>query len=205
MALTIYGAAASRTSRVLWAVEELGIPYEHVPVNHRLGESRKPEHLSLNPNGHIPVIKDGEVVLWESLAINLYLAKKYGGALALKSVEDEGRAIMWSMWALTEVEPHSNGLLQHTMMLPEDKRQPAIVSAAKEGVKAPLNVLEGVLGKSDYLLGSAFSVADLNVSSLVSTLTRVQYDLAAWPKVAAWLAKCSNRPAMAKVRAMVAH
>ena len=205
MALTIYGAAASRTSRVLWLVEELGIPYEHVAVNHRLGESRKPEHLSLNPNGHIPVIKDGEVVIWESLAINLYLAKKYGGALALKSVEDESRAIMWSMWALTEVEPHTNMILQHEMMLPEDKRQPALASAAKEAVKAPLKVLEGVLAKSEYLLGATFSVADLNASSVVGTLTRVKYDLAAWPKVAAWVEKCSGRPAMAKVRAMVAH
>ena len=104
MALTIYGSAASRTSWVLWLAEELGLKYEHVPVNHRAGKSRKPEHLALNPNGHVPVMRDDDLVLWESLAINLYLAKKHGGPIAPATPADEARALMWSMWALSELE-----------------------------------------------------------------------------------------------------
>lgn len=197
MALIIYGQPASRASRVLWLAKELGIPYENVPLNQRTGETRTPEFLKINPNGHIPAIKDGDLVLWESLAINLYLVKKHGGPLAPKSLEDEGRAIMWSMWALTEVEPHGGLLLQHTLMLPEDKRNPALVATAKEAMRAPLGVLEGALAKSGYLIGDSFTVADLNVASVVSTLTRIKYDLAPWPKVGAWLGKCLSRPAAA--------
>jgi len=197
VALTIYGQTASRTSRVLWCAKELGLAYEQIPVNQRVGETRTPEHLKLNPNGHIPVIKDGDLVLWESLAINLYLVKKHGGPLAPKTIEDEGRALMWSMWALTEVEPHGGLMLQHTVNLPEDKRNPALVANAREALKAPLAVLEGALSKSAYLLGPAFTIADLNVASVVSTLPRVKYDFTPYPKVSAWLKQCTQRPAAA--------
>jgi len=85
MALTIYGQQQSRASRVLWLAKELGLQFEHVPVNQRAGETRKPDFMQINPNGHIPVIRDGDLVLWESLAINEYLIHKHGGPLAPKT------------------------------------------------------------------------------------------------------------------------
>ncbi len=204
MALTIYGAVTSRTARTIWMCKEHNIPFEHVPVSQRDGSTRKPEHLKLNPNGHVPVIKDGDFVMWESLAINIYLANKYPGPLTPKTLEEQARTVQWSMWALTEMEPNSTPILQHTILLPEDKRDPAVAARAREGVKAPLNVLEAELGSKDYLLGDRFTVVDLNVSHLVSTLIRVKYDLSGWPKVSAWLARCSARPAAAAVREMAA-
>ena len=75
--IKVYGTARSRAGRALWALEELGLKYEHVAVN-ASGESRKPEHLKINPNGHIPAIDDNGTIVWESMAINLYLAEKYG-------------------------------------------------------------------------------------------------------------------------------
>jgi glutathione S-transferase len=204
MTLTIYGSAASRTSWVLWLAEELGLAYEHVPVNHRAGESRKPEHLALNPNGHVPVICDDGLVLWESLAINLYLAKKHGGPIAPKTSAEEARALMWSMWALSELESRWSVLLQHAVMLPEDKRNATLAADARSGLKAPLDVLEAALGKSDYLLGNAFTVADLNVAAHMSTLLRMKYDLEPWPKIGAWLRNCSGRPAAVRAREMTA-
>jgi glutathione S-transferase len=204
MALTIYGSATSRTSWVLWLAEELGLAYEHVAVNHRAGESRKPEHLALNPNGHVPVIRDDDLVLWESLAINLYLAKKHGGPIAPQTPEDEARSLMWSMWALSELESRWAVLLQHSIMLPEDKRNPALAADARQALKAPLDVLEGALARSDCLLGEAFTVADLNVASHIAMLLRMKYDLAPWPKISAWLTKCTDRPAAARVREMTA-
>jgi glutathione S-transferase len=204
MTLTIYGSAASRTSWVLWLAEELGLIYEHVPVNHRAGESRKPEHLALNPNGHVPVIRDDDLVLWEALAINLYLAKKHGGPIATQTPADDARALMWSMWALSELESRWAVLLQHSIVLPEDKRNPVLAAEARHALKAALDVLEGALAQSDYLLGDAFTVSDLNVASHIAMLLRMKYDLAAWPKISAWLQKCSDRPAAARVREMTA-
>ncbi len=204
MTLTIYGSAASRTNWVLWLAEELGLKYEHVPVNHRAGESRKAEHLALNPNGHVPVIRDGDLVLWESLAINLYLAKKHGGPIVPATPTDEARALMWSMWALSEFESRWAVLLRHSIMLPEDKRNPTLAAEAKSALKAPLDVLENALARSDYLLGGAFSVADLNVAAHISMLPRMKYDLEPWPKISAWAAKCAARPAAARAREMTA-
>jgi len=78
--LKVYGTSMSRAGRALWAAEELGVKFEHIPVAIADGSTRKPEHLRLNPNGHIPVIDDDGTILWESMAINLYLAEKYGKA-----------------------------------------------------------------------------------------------------------------------------
>src|SRR5215472_5067764 len=82
MSLKIYGVARTRAFRALWIAEELGLSYEHVPIEIGEAGARKPEFLALNPNGRLPLIVDGDFVLTESLAITLYLAKKYAhGAL----------------------------------------------------------------------------------------------------------------------------
>jgi glutathione S-transferase len=75
MALKIYGVARSRASRILWMAKELGLDYEHVKVDFATGDTRQRGFLALNPNGHVPVIDDDDFILWESMAINLYLAK----------------------------------------------------------------------------------------------------------------------------------
>src|SRR5688572_19365743 len=122
MTLKIYGVAGSRAARVLWAAEELGLSYEHVKTPFSGGAPRSPEMLKINPNGRIPVIDDDGVIVWESLAINLYLAKKAGGALAPKDVVEDGQMTMWSVWAMTECEKAALQILFHRVVYPEDKR-----------------------------------------------------------------------------------
>ncbi|MBV8739352.1 MAG: glutathione S-transferase [Alphaproteobacteria bacterium] len=127
MALKIYGVARSRTFRTLWMAEELGIPYEHVKVDFADGGTRRPDYLAINPNGHIPSIDDNGFRLWESMAINLYLAKKYGsGAAGLypQSLDDEARAWQWSFWGMTEVERSALTVLLNRIG-PEDRRDAA--------------------------------------------------------------------------------
>src|SRR5262249_10618224 len=135
--LTIYGVYRSRASRNLWLARELGIPFKHVPViqAYRLADpgaggapfnTRSPAFRQANPNGHIPTIDDGGVVLHESLAITLYLAKKHGGPLAPASVAEDGAMTMWSLWAATEVETHALNILYHRVGKPPAERDPAI-------------------------------------------------------------------------------
>src|SRR5689334_16590329 len=96
--LKLFGQARSRASRSLWMLEEIGIPYEHVPVR-PYTESRAADYLRLNPNGHIPTLDDDGLVLWESLAINLYLAERYAVApLWPAGAQDHGRIYQWSLW-----------------------------------------------------------------------------------------------------------
>ena len=96
--ITIYGRVYSRAPRVLWAAEEIGVPYEHVSVDHKTDEVLQPEFLAMNPNGKIPVMVDGDVTLFESMAINFYLATKYGEDLLPNSAHDHARALQWTFW-----------------------------------------------------------------------------------------------------------
>ena len=87
--IKVYGVPRSRALRALWMCEELGLEYENVKTNFATGDTRKPEFLRINPNGHIPALQDGSLTLWESMAINLYLARKYDKGLWPESVDDE--------------------------------------------------------------------------------------------------------------------
>jgi glutathione S-transferase len=201
MALKIYGVARSRAARVLWMAKELGLDYEHVRVDFATGETRQPAHLALNPNGHIPVIDDNGFILWESMAINLYLAKKYGaGGLYPSRLEDEARAWQWSLWGMTEVERPVLTAMMNRAIFPENQRDLAAADAAEKQLARPLGVLDGVLGPTPYLLGERFTVADLNVASILAWARPAQIDMSAFPKVAEWLRICAERPAARAVR-----
>ena len=103
MTLTVYGQTQSRAQRALWMAEELGIEYQHVPTRFA-DEAKLPVYLRVNPNGRIPAIDDDGFLVWESMAINLYLAKKYGGDLGPKDLQEDAVATQWSFWVMTEVE-----------------------------------------------------------------------------------------------------
>jgi glutathione S-transferase len=201
MALKIYGVARSRAFRTLWMAKELGLDYEHLKIDFATGETRAPAHLALNPNGHIPVIDDDGFVLWESMAINLYLAKKYGtGRLYPTRLEDEARAWQWSFWGMTEVERPVLTVLFNRTILPEDKRDATGADAAEKQLAQPLGVLDGALSHTANLLGADFTVADLNVASILSWARAAQVNMSPFPKTAEWLKNCAERPAARAAR-----
>jgi glutathione S-transferase len=201
MAVKIYGIARSRAFRTLWLAKELGLDYEHIKIDFTTGETRSPELLALNPNGHVPVVDDEGFVLWESMAINLYLAKKYGaGSLYPTRLEDEARAWQWSFWGMTEVERPVLTALFNRAILPEDKRNAAVADEAEKTLGQPLGVLNSALGRSQYLLGDRFTVADLNVASILAWARPAQIDMSQFPKVAEWLKSCAERPAAREAR-----
>ncbi len=200
MAIKLYGIPQSRTSRCLWMLEELGVPYENVPVSF-VGDAQKPDYLRINPNGRVPALDDDGLILFESLAINLHLARKYDGGKGLwpKSQDDQSRAIQWSIWAMTEAEPPVMRVLMNRAFLPEPQRNEAEAKAGEEALAKPVGVLEGALRGRQYLLGESFSVADLNVHAVLGwapTLGRVKFE--ATPNVAGWLKRCGERPALAR-------
>lgn len=198
--IKLYGIPASRAFRVRWMLEELGVAYQNVPTNFATGETRTAEFLKLNPNGHIPVLVDGETVLWESMAINLYLARAYGGGLWPASAADEGRAFQWSFWVITEVEAALLTVLMHRRILPAAQRDAGVATTHEAKLAGPFAVLDGALRGRSYLLGEAFSVADLNVAAVLTWATLAGIDLSKWPQAAAWLQRCAGRPACQKAR-----
>jgi glutathione S-transferase len=193
-ALKIYGVAASRAFRTLWLVEELGIGYELVPTGWADGACRTPEFLAINPNGRVPAIDDDGVILWESLAINLYLARKHGGELAARTLAEEGQTLQWSFWAATEIEKSISVWGYNRFILPPEQRDEKAAVDALEQLKKPLAVLDGVLAKTPHLVGGRFTVADLNVCAVLYRAL-LSMDLGAMPSLAAWLRQSFDRPA----------
>jgi glutathione S-transferase len=195
----LYGIPQSRALRSIWAIEEVGIDYELVPT-HFVGDSKKPEYLAINPNGRIPALVDGDVTLFESMAINLYLAKTYGGDLYPKAPQDEARAVQWSFWGMTELEHPLIEMVLNKFMLPEDQRSPEAVRNAEQAIDKPLQVLDAALSERPYLLGGAFSIADLNVASVLSMANFVGLDVSGHANVKRWLDTCMARPAFARAQ-----
>lgn len=202
--LIIYGTPLSRTLRTLWMAGELGIDYESMPLDFRKGETDNDDYRRINPMGRIPSIQDGDFVLWESMAINLYLAKKYPGPLSPKTMEEEALATQWSIWAALELETPLVHILQHRILFPENKRDEAVALRAAETVKAPLGVLEATLDGRDWIVGDTVSVTDINVAGIMTAARRLEYDLTPWPNVDEWLTRCMARPAAVAAREMAA-
>jgi glutathione S-transferase len=189
--LKIYGGMRSRANRAVWCAKELGIPYEQIDIPHP--EMKEAAFLAINPNGKVPAIVDGDLKLFESLAINLYLAKRYGlGKLYPSKIEDEARAWQWSLWTATEVEPAIGpAIVWHFF-------QRGTQAEADESVKkfvAVLHVLEGALLARQWLVGDRFGIADLNVASALRISKAMNIDLSSLPSVSAWFERCIDRPA----------
>ena len=193
-ALRIYGIARTRAFRALWIAMELGLDYEHFPIEIGVAGARAPEFLKINPNGRLPFIDDDGFVLFESLAITLYLAKKHSpGKLYPAKLEDEARTWQWTSWALNEVDRGVNIWSLHAVRLPAADRDVVKRDEALKVIAAPFKVLDTAVAKQPYLLGNDFTVADLNVAAVISRA--IDMDLSAVPNLKAWLTRCLNRPA----------
>jgi glutathione S-transferase len=196
MTLKIYGTPRSNTIRPLWLVHELGLECQLVEVPLGAGGSRKPDYLRLNPNGKVPCIDDDGVILWESLAINLYLAKKYGGPLGPASLAEEGRMLQWAFWSAIEIEQPATTVLYHGAVPPPEQRDPAAVKTALETLEGPLRVLEDALKEGGgHLVGRRFTVADLNAICCVFYLRSAPSTLVSKPAIRAWYEASMARPA----------
>ncbi|RMX05900.1 glutathione S-transferase family protein [Corticibacter populi] len=201
MTLKIYGIAASRAMRPLWAAHELNLRYEHIPLHFRSEQIKQPEYLSLNPNGTVPVIDDDGIVLFESLAITLHLARRHGqGTLWPEDMAQQAQALQWTLWAATEAEPPARQWFQHTSLLPAERRNDTLAVQGLATVRARLAVLEQQLQGRDYLLGPAFTVADLNVAAVLQRLP--VFAGTDFPTARAWHARCFERPAALRTMAM---
>jgi glutathione S-transferase len=209
--LTIYGVHRSRAARTIWLANELGISFAHVPVvqRYRLSaeaatgtlHTRSPDFLKVNPNGHIPTIEDDGLVLSESLAINLYLAKKHGGPLAPADLAEDALMTMWALWAATEVEPHALVVLNNRQAKPPEERDGNAAAAAISALRTPFAVLETTLGASGYIVGGRFTVADINTAEVFRYAMPAPELFEAAPRVTAWLATCHARPAFKRMMA----
>lgn len=197
--LTLYGVYRSRASRALWLLNETSTPFDHVPViqAYRLPDpaaadaprnTASAEFLAVNPMGQIPALTDQGLLLTESLAITLYLAKAYGGALGPKDLAEDALMTNWALFAATAIEPAALAILQAA---PEDAEA---IGTAAASLDRPLARLDGHLAGRDWLL-DRFTVADICVAECLRYAQGHAGLVAAHPAAFAWLARCQARPA----------
>lgn len=205
--LTIYGVYRSRASRNYWMAGELGLPFASVPVKqaYRLDDpqaadaplnTQSPDFLAVNPTGLIPCIDDGGFVMTESLAINLYLARKHGGPLSGQTVTEEAEMLQWTMWAATEVEPHAvKIILLRDAKAAESEQGRLTIRAATKALKTCFARFDDHLAATGHVVGDRFTVADLNLAEVFRYAMSQSELFDNAPHVKAWLERCQSRPA----------
>jgi glutathione S-transferase len=163
--LKLYGTPPTRVLRVMWLLNELGLKYEHVPVDMFQGENKSDKFLALNPAGKVPVLVDGDLVLTESAAIQIYLAEKHPKARFIpQSVEDRGQMYRWCFFLVTEIEQPLWRIAHHQFIYPKEKRLPEDVELATAECKEMVAVLERHMKDRSFLVGDRLSVADFNAA-----------------------------------------
>ncbi|MBM3555299.1 MAG: glutathione S-transferase family protein [Alphaproteobacteria bacterium] len=199
--ITVYGCPQTRSTRVVWALEEIGAPYDYVYVDLAKGEQKKSPLIDVNPYGAVPALKDDDVALWESAAIVAYLGDKFphsgitppADRLALR-----GAYLQWAFFAAVEVERHVATIANHTLFLPEAKRAPGVVPLAKEGFERCAATLAQHLANRKFLVGEHFTGVDILTSSILNWARSMK--LTTGPRLDAYAKEMASRPAFQRAR-----
>jgi len=206
MTIKLYSWPRSSGTRVAWALEELGLPYEYVALDAKRGEHGSAEYLKLNPHGKVPALVDGDECLFESGAILLHLGGRYGVEKKLwPAAKGQARAdaVCWTVWAMTELGAYMMQYLYHGLDTPMSykpaDRSKAAADYSRSQLDRILAVLDARLDGREYVLGG-FSLSDVAAASWLAFGTAFGVDLARYPRVAGWLARCLERPAFKRAR-----
>jgi glutathione S-transferase len=192
--IKLYEFAPTRSIRVRWTLQELGVDFEPITVNLMAGEHRRPEFLEINPAGKLPVLVDGDVVLTESVAIVLYLADKYPvKGLMPRELKERGEVYRWLMFAATELEQPLWRMARHSNIYPKERRLPADIELATEECKQMAAVLEKHMQGRQFLVGESATVADF-VMGYTLDWANERKILEGCPELSAYLSRMYARP-----------
>jgi glutathione S-transferase len=192
--MKLYGFAATRSIRALWALNELGAEFEFVPVNILAGEHRHPEFLRINPAGKVPVLVDGDMVLTESAAIVIYLAEKYpDGGLLPADREQLAQAYRWVRFAMTELEQPLWRITRHSWLYPEEKRIPEEIPIASQEFIAMATILDNHMAGRQFIVGDTITIADC-VTAYLMDWANEYHLIDEHPRLRAYLDRMYARP-----------
>ena len=200
--MKLYYVPATRSSRPRWFLEELGLPYELARLDPKKGENQTPEYLAINPSGKVPSLVDGEVSIFESCAIVMYLADKYAEKGFAPAHGTVGRAkyFQWMSYAITTLEQPAAEYGYHTNLRNEALRLPALADEAKKNFARAVLPAEQQLGRTQFILGDSFSAADVMLGGTLAWARSLKL-LEGFPSTLAYVARLVARPAYKKMRA----
>lgn len=199
--LTVLGRATSvNVQAVLWTLDELRLPWERQDYGHVHGGTDTAAFRSLNPNGLVPVLRDGDLALFESAAIVRYLAARYGDAVfwpadpAVRAPLD-----MWAEWVKTSLAPATiQGVFYPLVRAPLSQVDPVVVQAGVERLMPLAAMLDARLGDGPWLAGEAFTWADILTGYLLHRFFDMEIPRPELPRLAAYFARLRDRPAYAR-------
>jgi glutathione S-transferase len=200
--MKLYHSPQSRSVRARWMLEELGVPYDLVTLDISAGGTKTPEHMARHPHGAVPVLTDGNMNIFESAAICLYLADKYPDKKMAPPVgsPDRGPYYQWVVYTMATLEPPLVDIFFHSVQLPEAQRDPKRVAEARERFKEVAKALTKALEGKQWLVGDHFTAADLMVGSTLGWGAFMGL-LEGQPALQAYVQRCNERPAAQKSQA----
>ncbi len=195
--IKLYHAPLTRSIRIYWLLEELGLPYELSLVKFTPG---KLPFAQATPYGKVPALEDGEVVMIESGAILEYILEKYGEGRLAPAPGTPGRAVFlqWAYFSEATALPPVGDIVRHTLFKPEPERIPAVVEDARGRLGATLAVVEEALEGKPYLLGQDFSAADIMMGVTLHIARRLNSLEDRFTNLKAYLGRLESRPAFRK-------
>jgi glutathione S-transferase len=194
--LKIWGrATSSNVQKVLWCCAELGIAVERVDLGGPFGGNQDPEYLALNPNGLVPTVQDGDLVLWESNSICRYLAATYDGA-RLYPAAPAARALVerWMDWQLSTIGPPMGAMLRALIRTTPEKRDHAEIEAARRRALAGWTIVEEALDDRAWLAGAELSLAEIVLGPFVHRWHAFPIERPPLKRLQAWYQRMRERP-----------
>lgn len=200
MTITLWGRLNSaNVQKVVWALEELAPPYEHIPAGGSFGGLDTPDFLAMNPNGRVPVLRDEGLTLWESHAIVRYLSAEYGSGL-LFPLEPVDRAPVdqWTDWVATTFQPAWIAVFWDLVRTPPAQHDKGKIERSIAATLRCFAMMEQRLRDTPYLGGRDFTYADIVAGVALYRWTTMDIDRPDLPAVAAWHQRLKERPAFQK-------
>jgi glutathione S-transferase len=198
--LKLYHSPRTRSMRIYWLLEELGVPYELETLAFTPETLKAAPYLKVHPLGKLPAIQDGDLIMFESGAILEYILEKYGkGRLApAPGSPARGAFLQWVHFAEATAMPPLSDIAQHTLFKPEAERVAAVVADGQARVAAVVAALEQTLTGKEYLLGSEFSAADIMMGYSLLLVKWFGLLTPEYRNATAYLTRLEQRPALQK-------
>jgi glutathione S-transferase len=190
----LYEFAPTRSIRVRWTLQEIGVPFESISIDMRANEHRSAEFLEINPAAKLPVLVDGDLVLTESVAIVLYLAEKHSERRLLPvSPNERAQAYRWLLFAATELEQPLWRISKHTVLYPKERRLMADIILAREDFAPMARVLAEHLAERTFVVGEAATIADFVLAYTLDWANEAQM-LGEFPCLQNYIERMYRRP-----------
>lgn len=194
--LKIWGRKnSSNVRKVLWCAEELGLDYEAIDAGGAFGVVDTPQYRAMNPNGRVPVIEDGDFVLWESNTIVRYLCAKQASDFYPSDLQARANAEKWMDWTTSTLADPFKAVFWGIVRTPADQQNWDSINAGRQACIDALKTVEQALAEQPYLSGQAFGMGDIPLGCFIYAWFEMPIERPAMPHLEAWYQRLQQRPA----------